>query len=141
MNAVIISDTHMPRMAKNLPPRLLEELSQTDLIIHAGDWQTAALYSELSKYAPLVGVYGNADGEEIKQLVGEKVLLELGGFRVGVIHGHGKGKTTEGRAVEAFADENLDLLIYGHSHIPVNRSQEGLIIFNPKRSEQPRGDH
>jgi len=53
MKIVIIADTHMPKMAKKLPARLVDELKNTDLILHAGDWQTMNLYEELTQYAPV----------------------------------------------------------------------------------------
>ena len=131
MKIVIISDTHMPKRAKGLPARLTKELADTDLIIHAGDWQTIDVVHELQSYAKVEGVFGNVDDEIIKEHFPEKRMLELGGFKIGITHGHGKGKTTEKRAIQAFAEEEVDCIIFGHSHIPVKKFENGLLLFNP----------
>ncbi|WP_079509397.1 metallophosphoesterase family protein [Mesobacillus jeotgali] len=131
MKVVVISDTHMPKKAKRLPSRLLGDLGDCDLIIHAGDWQTIELFHELKQYAPVIGVTGNADGPELKSLLNSKEVLRAGNFQIGIVHGHGTGKTTERRAMAAFADDDVDCIIYGHSHIPVLKEIDGAIIFNP----------
>lgn len=55
----------------------------------------------------------------------------MGEFRIGIVHGHGTGKTAEKRAIEAFADDAVDCIIYGHSHIPILKENNGVILFNP----------
>ncbi|MCP8969192.1 metallophosphoesterase family protein [Ectobacillus ponti] len=141
MRIIVMADTHMPKRAKKLPSMLLQDLRQADLIIHAGDWQSLALYEELSQYAAVAGVSGNVDGPEIRQHVPEKQLLHVSAFRIGIVHGHGKGKTTEKRAMAAFAGEKLDCLIFGHSHVPIMKYLGELLLFNPgsptDRRKQP----
>jgi uncharacterized protein len=128
---VVLSDTHLPKRKKGLPTRLLEELKNVDLIIHAGDWKTMDVYKELQSFAVVKGVYGNVDGEDIIGLLPSKTIVEVCGFKIGITHGHGKGKTTEKRAVAAFEGESVDCIIYGHSHIPVKRYEGEILIFNP----------
>lgn len=131
MKIVIISDTHMPKKAKTLPHQVVTELQQCDLIIHAGDWQTVEVFHELSQYGEVKGVTGNVDSDELQALLPEKILIEVEGYRMGVVHGHGKRWTTERRAVEAFADTPVDCIIFGHSHIPVLKEVNGTLLFNP----------
>jgi uncharacterized protein len=131
MKLVVLSDTHIPKRAKALPDRLIKELKDVELIIHAGDWQTLQAYQELKSFGKVMGVYGNVDGPEIQELFSEKILLEANGYKIGVTHGHGKGKTTEKRALQAFYGENVDCIIFGHSHIPVKRYQGSVLLFNP----------
>ncbi|TGB01270.1 metallophosphoesterase family protein [Halobacillus salinus] len=131
MKIVVLSDTHMPKKAKQLPDRLIEELPSADLIIHAGDWQTPDLYEELRAYAPVKGVYGNVDGEDIQAIFPFKQIIEAEGKRIGLVHGHGEKKTTEKRVVEAFGEEELDLIIFGHSHLPLLRFVKKTMLFNP----------
>ncbi|NKE07282.1 MULTISPECIES: metallophosphoesterase family protein [Mesobacillus] len=131
MKIVVISDTHMPRKSKSLPDKLLADLQDCDYIIHAGDWQTVELYNELKQFGPVIGVTGNVDGPELKGLLKTKEILQAGNFRIGIVHGHGTGKTTEKRAIETFEDDKVDCIVYGHSHIPVVKEVEGVIIFNP----------
>jgi uncharacterized protein len=131
MKIVVLSDTHLPKRNRGLPPRLLEELQDVDLIIHAGDWQTIDVYHQLQTYGRVEGVYGNVDNDDVTRLLPSKKIVEAGGFRIGITHGHGKGKTTEKRAIAAFEGEKVDCIIFGHSHIPVKRYEDNLLIFNP----------
>ncbi len=113
-----------------MPTRLLEELKNVEIIFHAGDWLTIDVYHELQTYARVEGVYGNVDDEEIIGLLPSKKIVEVGGFTIGITHGHGKGKTTEKRAIAAFEGEKVDCIIFGHSHIPVKRFEGDILIFN-----------
>ncbi|GIP36901.1 phosphoesterase [Paenibacillus sp. J31TS4] len=143
MKIGVLSDTHMPRYGRTLPRPVYEAFEGVDLILHAGDWQTLDVYDELAAIAPVEGVTGNTDGWELYDRFGAKKLLELGGFRIGLVHGHeGRARTTEGRAQEAFRDEQPDAIVFGHSHIPMNRTEEGILLFNPgsptDKRRQPR---
>ncbi|XKE67938.1 metallophosphoesterase [Jeotgalibacillus malaysiensis] len=131
MKIIVLSDTHMPRMAKSLPPRLLKELVSAELILHTGDFNTIDVLHELEQFAPVKGVYGNADHEELIKTLPEKQIIEAGSYKIGLVHGHGKGMTTEKRAIAAFANDQIDLLIYGHSHIPSFKTTDGLQVLNP----------
>jgi putative phosphoesterase len=133
MRIVVVSDTHIPKMNKKLPERLLSELKEADVILHAGDWTQMSVYEVLAAYAPTYGVAGNNDGTEIVRKFGLHKILEFEGKRIGLVHGHGAGyrKDTESRALEAFKDKKLDALIYGHSHIPVLKRTGEMLVFNP----------
>lgn len=131
MYIVVLGDTHIPKKAKKIPDAMKADLLKADLIIHVGDWQTPEVATTLEKYAPLAGVTGNVDNEEMQALFPGKKILEADGIRIGITHGDGKGKTTEKRALEAFSDTEIDLLLFGHSHIPVLHEKDGIIVFNP----------
>ncbi|MFC2949817.1 metallophosphoesterase family protein [Virgibacillus sediminis] len=131
MKLVITGDTHMPRRGTQLPARLEQELKTANLIIHTGDWQTMDMYHMLSEFGEVRGVFGNVDGEDICRKFPEKLVLELEGYRIGVVHGHGERKTTERRAIEAFDGEDLDIIIFGHSHIPLLRYSKRRLLLNP----------
>ena len=131
MKMVVLSDTHLPKRKRGLPQRVIDELTNVDMIIHAGDWQTIDVYHQLQTYGEVEGVYGNVDDEEIIELLPAKKIIEAGGFRFGITHGHGTGRTTEKRAIEAFEGEKVDCIIFGHSHIPVLRYEGDILIFNP----------
>ncbi|MBB5181293.1 hypothetical protein HNQ44_002758 [Planomicrobium koreense] len=128
---VILSDTHIPVRAKKLPQALVAECETADFIIHAGDWQTMDVFHELSAYANTDGVTGNVDPWDILDRFGKKKIFEIDGLKIGVIHGDGIRNTTEQRAFEAFADDNVDIIVFGHSHIPVMRDAGGVTLFNP----------
>lgn len=131
MKVGVISDTHMPRFAKQLPKAVREGLEGVDLILHAGDWQSMWVYDELSLIAPVEGVAGNTDGWDIYDRFGRRKVIQLGGFKIGLVHGDGVGKTTEIRAFEAFKEDAVDAVIFGHSHVPLNIRHEGVLLFNP----------
>ncbi len=138
MKVIALSDTHMPRMAKHLPLPLVKELEDADLILHAGDWNTKAVFDELSSYAPVYGVTGNTDTDEITALFPARRIVEAGNKKIGVVHGYGKGQTTEKRALQAFEHEDVDLILFGHSHIPVLRDDQRPIILNPGSATDKR---
>ncbi|WP_096200718.1 metallophosphoesterase family protein [Bacillus sp. FJAT-45350] len=138
MKLVVISDTHIPKRAKGLPSKLIADLKDAELIIHAGDWQTVDIYHELATYGELKGVIGNVDNEELQRILPESLVLEVNNFRIGVVHGHGKGLTTEKRALATFKEQNVDCIIFGHSHIPVNKMHEGILLFNPGSATDKR---
>lgn len=131
MRIVVLSDTHMPKKARNLPKRLVQDLETADAIIHSGDWQTVELYQELRQYADVIGVTGNVDSAELKKLLSPKEIMKAGGYSIGVVHGHGTGKTTEKRALDAFKTDQIDCIVYGHSHIPIKKETNGILLLNP----------
>ncbi|RSL34039.1 metallophosphoesterase [Salibacterium salarium] len=130
MKIVVISDTHIRKNEIPLPQTLTKELQSADHIIHAGDWQIPEVYRTLQKYGEVTGVYGNVDGEDMKRFVPEKQVIEKKGWKIGIVHGHGEKKTTEKRAIEAF-DEPLDVIVFGHSHLPLVRYVGKTLLFNP----------
>ncbi|HEX7065476.1 MAG TPA: metallophosphoesterase family protein [Bacillales bacterium] len=132
MKIGLVSDTHMPGHAKALPQALRKGFEDVDLIIHAGDWQTLDVYEQFREIAPVEGVAGNVDGNDVISRFKQKKLLELEGYRIGLVHGHlGNGRTTPERALRTFEGENVDLIVFGHSHIPYDKEIDGIRLFNP----------
>lgn len=131
MKVVIVSDTHMPKKGNSLPEKLLKELETVDHIIHAGDWSTIEVYEKLASYAPVTGIQGNVEEDEIMDKFPDKQLLTLNGYTIGIVHGHGSGKTTEGRAFDAFINDSVDIIVFGHSHIPLLRYFKKRLLINP----------
>ncbi|WP_028785009.1 metallophosphoesterase family protein [Thalassobacillus devorans] len=131
MKIIVTGDTHMPKKAKQLPGRLLEEIKTADIVIHTGDWSSMEVYHTLAAYKNVYGVYGNVDGEEIQRFFPARQIIQLEGFKIGIVHGDGEKKTTEKRALETFEGEDVDMVIFGHSHIPLLRYFKKLLLFNP----------
>ena len=131
MKIVITSDTHLPKKGRGLPSPLLADCTTADLIIHAGDWSTMEVYQQLSSYAPVKGVYGNIDSDEIIERFPARELLEIEGMRIGIVHGDGDKKSTERRALDAFETPLPDVIIFGHSHIPYLRYFKKTLLINP----------
>jgi putative phosphoesterase len=131
MRIGIVADTHMPRSAKKLPDALVKGLQGVHSILHLGDWTSLNVAEWLEQIAPVDGVAGNNDGEAVAARFGRKKVLELAGYRIGMVHGDGIRKTTEARAWEAFAGERVDVILFGHSHIPLGKQEKGVLLFNP----------
>jgi uncharacterized protein len=133
MKVGVVSDTHMTRMSKALPQALTEEFRKVDLILHLGDWVDMVVYDQLAALAPVEGIAGNNDGWDIIQKFGERKILQLDGVRIGMVHGHTpySGKGTDGNALKAFAGEEVDCILFGHSHQPLMRNENGILLFNP----------
>lgn len=131
MRLLLISDTHVPKRARMLPPAVLEAVDAADVVIHAGDWVDAATLDLLEQRSRrLVGVYGNNDGPELRDRLPEVARVEVGGARFAVVHETGPATGREARADAAYPD--ADVLVFGHSHIPWDTvSPAGLRLLNP----------
>ncbi|MEU3183803.1 metallophosphoesterase [Streptomyces sp. NPDC006923] len=131
MRLLLISDTHVPLRAKRLPSELLDQAGRADVVIHAGDWVDVATLDLLTARARrLIGVSGNNDGAELHERLPEVARAELGGLRFGVVHETGTARGRETRCAERFPD--LDVLVFGHSHIPWDSTGPGgLRLLNP----------
>jgi putative phosphoesterase len=117
-------------------------LRAADLILHAGDVCTAPVLDELAGYAPVHAVLGNNDGADVAAWGAPETLdLDLAGLKVSMIHDSGPSAGRLGRLRRRFP--GADLVVFGHSHIPLNEATEGLRIFNPgsptDRRRQPHG--
>ena len=128
---LIISDTHLPARARDMPAEVWDEVDRVDVVIHAGDWVSSRALDELEARARrLIGVYGNNDGPDLRRRLPEVARVTLDGLRLAVIHETGGKKGREERADSAFPD--VDLLVFGHSHIPWDtRSPAGMRLLNP----------
>lgn len=83
------------------------------------------------KIKPLYSVWGNVDEQELKELLNEKEVFSLAGHRIGIFHGHGRGGSTIDRVWEQFRDEEVDIIIFGHSHQPLVQTRNGILLLNP----------
>jgi uncharacterized protein len=142
VQVVVLSDTHAPRRWKSCPPAVALRLRGADLILHAGDVCTAGVLDELSQYAPVRAVLGNNDGSDVAAWGAPETLeLDLAGLPVAMIHDSGAKQGRLARMRRAFPAARL--VVFGHSHIPLDESDAGLRIFNPgsptDRRSQPRG--
>ena len=142
MRVVVLADTHAPRRWKTCPPRVADELRGADAILHAGDVCVPSVLDELAGFAPVHVVAGNNDGPDVVAWGAPETLsVELAGLRISMIHdsGHKDGRTARMRRL--FPD--ADLVVFGHSHIPLDQTGDGVRIFNPgsptDRRRQPHG--
>jgi uncharacterized protein len=127
----VIGDTHLPRGSRRLPDACVQRLRAADLVIHVGDFSTAAVHDEIVAIASrLVAVHGNVDDAELLARLPERTAVEVARARLGVIHDAGPARGRLARMRRAFPD--ADAVLFGHSHIPLHeRDVGGFQIFNP----------
>ena len=117
--------------AKDLPAPVWAAVDAADVVIHGGDWVSVALLDALEGRARrLVGVFGNNDGPALRARLPEVARVELDGVRFAVVHETGAATGRERRCAQAYPD--VDVLVFGHSHIPWDTTAEnGLRLLNP----------
>lgn len=136
---LLISDTHMPRRGKALPKPFVELAAHADAILHTGDFTELSVVLELECYSPIYAVQGNNDSLEVVSRFPEEQIVDLDGLRVGMTHGHlGSAKSTPERAREQFSAADVDLIVFGHSHIPFDQDIAGIRCLNPGSLCDPR---
>lgn len=128
---LIIADTHLPKRAKALPHQVWDAVEAADVVVHAGDWVDVPLLDELEARATrLVAVYGNNDHGELRERLPEVVRAEIDGVRFAVVHETGASTGREERCAADYPD--VDVLVFGHSHIPWDTTTAtGLRLLNP----------
>jgi putative phosphoesterase len=130
LKILVIADTHIPDFARELPSALAQPLGRCDLILHAGDVTRVHVLEELARHAPVRVSVGNNDRPEVAEWGGEQeVRLEAGGVAIAMVHDSGPRAGRERRLARRFPDSRL--VIFGHSHIPVDERVEGQRLFNP----------
>jgi len=131
MRIVLMSDTHLPFRARDLPAPLWSEVENADVVVHAGDWVHVDLLDELQqRSARLVGCWGNNDGPALRSRLPERADVTLAGVRFTVVHETGQSKGRDARMAAAYPD--TDVLVFGHSHIPWDTTAgSGLRLLNP----------
>ena len=128
MKIGVLSDTHLHEVTPDFKKIYDTYLSDKDVIIHAGDLISPEIIDFLSN-KEFHGVHGNMDPAEVRVLLAEKKVIQLGSYRVGIMHGWGTSNGLEDRIRREFA--GVDAIVYGHSHSPANKIREGVLLFNP----------
>jgi putative phosphoesterase len=114
----VISDTH-----GLLRPQALAALAGCDPIIHAGDIGSPAVLARLGALAPVHAVRGNVDHGAWSATLPVTQRIEIDGFRIYVLHILAE--------LNPQAADNVDAVIYGHSHQPKIETTNGTLFFNP----------
>ncbi len=131
MRLLLMSDTHLPRRARDLPSALWAEVGAADVVVHAGDWVTDDLLDRLEpRCQRLIAVYGNNDGPALRARLPEIAHADLDGLSLAVVHETGPAAGREDRCAQRFP--GTDVLVFGHSHIPWDTTAPtGLRLLNP----------
>ncbi len=130
MKIGVIADTHIPSNCESIPDKIKECFSGVDMIIHAGDLTELYVLDELAKITPKIeAVYGNMDSHQAHGKLPQKKIIKIGKFKIGLSHGSGSPRDLNERMASEF--KNVDVIIFGHSHKPVNETRKGVLFFNP----------
>ena len=127
----VVSDTHIPGRAAQLPEAMLSAFGEVDLILHAGDLTSLEVMEALEELAPVEAVQGNMDDLKVRARLAERRIVEAEGCRIGLVHGSGSPLGLERRALRAFEANGVQAVVFGHSHKPFNHRVGEVLLFNP----------
>lgn len=135
----LVSDSHgvtgkLEEMLK------LPEAARAECWLHAGDFTQDADYLAMVCGKPVHKVAGNGDWPTN---VPEDLLLELGGHRIYLTHGHMQGvRSGTGRLADYAALQGADIAVYGHTHVAdiTPRNKQGVTVLNPGSVARPRDE-
>jgi uncharacterized protein len=130
VNVLVLADTHIPDHVRMLPAALEPHLRWAQLILHAGDATSVEVLIELQAYAPLHAVVGNCDGWDVRASgVPDQLQIEIDGVSVAMVHDAGQRTGREARMRRRFP--RAQVVVFAHSHQPVNELVEGVLFLNP----------
>ncbi|GAB6061400.1 metallophosphoesterase family protein [Deferrisoma palaeochoriense] len=129
----LLSDTHLAEPDDRLEALLRGPLGPAEVLLHAGDHTGPAVvdYLEFVEPRPYHGVLGNMDGPGLGGRLPPTRVLELGGCRVGLVHGWGPPAGLAERVAQVFRNEGVQLVVFGHSHAAEDRTIGGVRFVNP----------
>lgn len=131
MKIVILSDTHAKKHNDKLFKLIDNLFKEADMIIHAGDYISPSVVLKLKEHDNFVGVWGNNDKSYIRDILKEKEILSIEGYKIGLYHGHGTSKNTLTTAYDKFVDDKVDIIIFGHTHQPLILTKNKILMINP----------
>lgn len=126
---LVLSDTHIPRVAIDLPCKIYEEIESVDMILHAGDFVEKEALDKLKTLKETKAVYGNMDSPNIRNELNPKEIIQIEKVKIGLIHGYGAPRELIETVKGEFA--NVDAIVFGHSHSAVNMVKDGVLFLNP----------
>ena len=132
MRIGVISDTHIPDRAKQIPQQILDDFRNVDMIVHAGDLVDLEVLEKLKSVCKNVkAVWGNMDPYDVKKKLPEKEIVEIGRHRIGITHGYGPPGKLIDFLTDFFKSDKVDMIIFGHAHAGFNEKRGGVLFFNP----------
>ena len=130
MKVAVISDTHTHGSSRPVPEGAWAYLESADHILHAGDVTDPSVLDEMKALAPLTVVMGNCDGWDVREWGADhETTVTLGDVKVSMVHDSGTRSGRWERMRRRFPDSRV--VVFGHSHLPLNEDKDGLLLFNP----------
>ena len=136
MKVGVIADTHAQTI-EEIPWSIMNALEDVDLIIHAGDFTERAVLEGLREIGEVKAVHGNMDTGELKRMLPDKRIIDVAGKQIGLSHGSGGPWGIAERVRPLFGE--VDIIIFGHSHLSCNEYIRGTLMFNPGRARDSFG--
>ena len=99
--------------------------------LHAGDVGDARIIDELSGIAPVTAVRGNNDRTGPASFYPEKVTLKLAGRTILLTHQVDVPRVVGEPKINPYLEASVDVVVFGHSHIALQRRLGGVLFFNP----------
>jgi len=130
MKIGLISDTHIPNRAKEIPKYFLEVFrnENVDLILHLGDVNERYVLEELEKIAPVKAVMGNTDYLDLP----EYLTFDIDKYRIFAFHSDNVYPRGDIKQILSIAKKmNANVVIHGHTHLPRFLYEGGIYIINP----------
>jgi len=135
----LLSDTHVPQRTNKVPSVVIEDFKKrnVDYVFHMGDFTLFEVYEDLIKAFgsdKVVAVRGNMDlDSNLKQTLHEKLEFKIYNFKVLMLHGMGGPNIIIKRLIKKLdlLNSDYDIVIFGHTHRPVNEISNGILFFNP----------
>lgn len=145
----LISDTHIPEARRELWPQVFGAFRGVDCILHAGDIHDLSVIDQLSDVAPTYAARGNGDDgsggrpvQPFDRRLREAWVIELGGLKVGLTHDvpipeYPPHLTIERAMTRYFGRTDLDVLIYGDTHVEAIDAIGRTLCVNPGSPTYP----
>ena len=124
----VLSDTHLLEPDKTFQEKANRCFADADIILHAGDL-TGLSVLDVFAGKTVHAVHGNMCDPKTRAALPASKIIEVGNFRIALIHGAGYRQNTEERLFDAFGP--LDSIVYGHTHNPVCRRFGPTLMVNP----------
>ena len=126
MKLGIIADTH-----GEIHPKVYELLDDVDIILHAGDIDSENVLAELETLAPVNAVVGNMDPYILHKILPKKRILLFEGKTILLIHQALIGDEVHEEVQKELMKQKIDIVVFGHTHIPFQKEINGVLFFNP----------
>jgi putative phosphoesterase len=133
----LISDTHIPEARTQLWPQVAEAFAGVGLILHAGDLHVPDVLDWLERIAPVRAVRGNGDWKVKDPRVEETLILEIGGYMLGMVHGLYYPGPPLATTMERVFGQRVDILVHGDTHVEGIEEAEGVLLVNPGSPTYP----
>ncbi|MGL5327995.1 MAG: metallophosphoesterase family protein [Peptostreptococcaceae bacterium] len=133
MKLGIVSDTH--RMEKFIN-QAIPYLKECDLIIHAGDNFIDSKYIHKLTNVDIIAIKGNCDFDNVEN----EIVFEIENKTIFLCHGDRYGVSYDLDELEEKAKkENANIVIFGHTHVPLSIEKDEIWYINPGSLSLPRG--